>query len=200
MGTLPRSMPLHAYAQSFAEGGARLPRESLHPGNHATVGQVFSHPAGDGRLPPVAQGVRAARIAGRPGMRAHTPARAPSSIAEPSGKTIDPHGASATDLHGLTRQASVRPTRLTPGRISKSRLVCVEAPPNHVCSWMLVLGSRPAGTTVCALAWIGPLRARTAMAVPGYTSPLLQWHELATSCSMLAFWPVQAIGRESAHG
>jgi hypothetical protein len=198
MDTLPESILRHA--QSLAEGGVLSPKEFLHLGSRAAVDQAFSRLVKVGRLLRVARGTYVAPIAGRSGMRVPAPEKVLSSMAELSGEMIAPHGASAANLLGLTRQVPARLIYLTSGRTRKLKLGRAEVLVKHAPPWMLALGSRPAGTAVRALVWIGPTRADKALAALRRTLPLSEWHALTTSRSMLPSWLAQAIGRESARG
>ena len=198
MNALPETILLHA--QSLREGGVLSPKEFLHLGSRAAIDQAFSRLAKQDKLLRVARGRYVAPVAGRHGTRAPSPDKVVLAIAEQNGEMVTPHGASAANLLGLTKQVPARPVYLTSGRTRKLRLGPTEVLMKHAPHWMLALGCSPAGAAIRALAWMGPARAGRALAALRRTLPPPEWHALATTRGMLPSWMAQAIGRESARG
>jgi hypothetical protein len=198
MNKLPEAILLHA--QSLGEGGVLSPKEFLHLGNRAAIDQAFSRLAKQDKLLRVARGTYVAPVAGRRGRRAPAPDKVVQAMAEQNGEVVTPHGASAANLLGLTRQVPAASVYLTSGPTRKLKLGPIEVLVKHAPHWMLALGCRPAGAAVRALAWMGPTRADKALSALRRTLPPPEWHALTTTRSMLPSWMAQAIGRESARG
>lgn len=198
MDTLPET--ILRQAQSRPEGGVLSPREFLHLGSRAAVDQAFSRLAKAGKLLRVARGAYAAPVASRFGSRAPAPDKVVQALAEQSGEIVVPHGASAANALGLTRQVPIREVYLTSGRTRKLKLGRSEVLVKHAPRWMLALGARPAGAAVRALAWIGPSHAKESLAALHRTLPHAEWQALASARAALPGWMAQAIGKEAAHG
>lgn len=198
MNTLPET--ILRQAQSRPEGGVLSPREFLHLGSRAAVDQAFSRLAKAGKLLRVARGAYAAPVASRFGSRAPAPDKVVQALAEQSGEIVVPHGASAANALGLTRQVPIREVYLTSGRTRKLKLGRSEVLVKHAPRWMLALGARPAGAAVRALAWIGPSHAKESLAALHRTLPHTEWQALASARAALPGWMAQAIGKEAAHG
>jgi hypothetical protein len=198
MNTLPESILQHAV--SLPEGRLLSPKEFLHLGSRAAVDQAFSRLVKAGKLLRVARGTYVAPTSGRFGTRAPAPAKIVTSIAERSGEIVVPHGASAANVLGLTQQVPIREIYLTSGRTRKLRLGRSEVLLKHAPRWMLALGSRPAGTAVRALAWMGPSHAGESLAALRRTLPPGEWHALASARAALPSWMAEAIGREASRG
>ena len=75
----------------------------------------------------------------------------PASLPEQSGEIVVPHGASAANVLGLTRQVPIREVYLTSDRTRKLKLGRSEVLMKHAPRWMLALGARPTGAAVRAL-------------------------------------------------
>lgn len=176
------------------------PKEFLHLGNRAAIDQAFSRLAKEGKLLRIARGSYVAPVASRFGTRAPSPDKVVEAMAEQSGEIVAPHGESAANLLGLTRQGPTKPIYLTSGRTRKLKLGQAEVHMEHAPRWMLALGKSPAGSAVRALAWIGPTHASKALATLRRTLPSPDWRLLTTSRAMLPSWMAQAIGKESARG
>jgi hypothetical protein len=196
MNTLPETILLHA--QSLPEGGVLSPKEFLHLGSRVAVDQAFSRLSKAGKLLRVARGTYAAPVSSRFGSRAPTPEKIVKAMAEQSGETIAPHGASAANMLGLTQQVPTREVYLTSGRTRKLKLGRSELLVKHAPRWMLALGTRPAGVAVRALAWMGPKHARKSLAALHRTLPETEWQMLISARAILPSWMAQAIGQEAA--
>jgi hypothetical protein len=198
MNTLPETILLHA--QSLPEGGVLSPREFLHLGSRVAVDQAFSRLSKAGKLLRVARGTYVAPVSSRFGSRAPTPEKVVKAIAEQSGETVAPHGASAANALGLTQQVPTREVYLTSGRTRKLKFGRSELLVKHAPRWMLALGNGPAGAAVRALAWMGPKHASRSLAALHRTLPKTEWQTLMSARAILPSWLAQAIGQEAARG
>ncbi|AOB37738.1 hypothetical protein FYA99_01930 [Bordetella parapertussis] len=196
MNTLPET--ILRQAQSLPEGGVLSPKEFLHLGSRPAVDQAFSRLAKAGKLLRVARGTYTAPVASRFGARAPAPEKVVQALAEQSGETVVPHGASAANTLGLTQQVPLREVYLTSGRTRKLKLGRSEVLVKHAPRWMLALGARPAGAAVRALAWIGPAHAGESLVLLRRTLPHAEWQALASARATLPGWMAQAIGKEAA--
>lgn len=198
MNSLPET--ILQQAQSLPEGGVLSPKEFLHLGSRSAVDQAFSRLAKTGKLLRVARGAYVTPVSSRFGLRAPTPEKVVKALAEHSGELVVPHGASAANALGLTQQVPIREVYLTSGRTRKLKLGRSEVLVKHAPRWMLVLGARPAGAAVRALAWIGPTHADESLASLRRTLPRSEWQALTSARAALPGWMAQAIGREAARG
>lgn len=198
MNTLPET--ILQQARSLPEGGILSPREFLHLGSRSAVDQAFSRLARAGRLLRVARGIYAVPISSRFGSRTPSPEKVIRALAEQSGEIVVPHGASAANILGLTQQVPIREVYLTSGRTRKLKLGRSEVLVKHAPHWMLALGTRPAGSAVRALAWIGPTHAGKSLALLRRILPLSEWQMLTSTRATLPGWMAQAIGEEAARG
>lgn len=198
MNTLPET--ILQQARSLPEGGILSPREFLHLGSRSAVDQAFSRLARAGRLLRVARGIYAVPISSRFGSRTPSPEKVIRALAEQSGEIVVPHGASAANTLGLTQQVPIREVYLTSGRTRKLKLGRSEVLVKHAPHWMLALGTRPAGSAVRALAWIGPTHAGKSLALLRRILPLSEWQMLTSTRATLPGWMAQAIGEEAARG
>lgn len=198
MNTLPET--ILQQARSLPEGGILSPREFLHLGSRSAVDQAFSRLARTGRLLRVARGTYAVPISSRFGSRTPSPEKVIRALAEQSGEIVVPHGASAANTLGLTQQVPIREVYLTSGRTRKLKLGRSEVLVKHAPHWMLALGTRPAGSAVRALAWIGPTHAGKSLALLRRILPLSEWQMLTSTRATLPGWMAQAIGEEAARG
>lgn len=198
MSTLPEII-LHR-AGTLPEGGVLSPKEFLHLGSRAAVDQALSRLAKAGKLIRVARGAYVAPVSSRFGARPPAPEKVVKALAEQSGEIVAPHGASAANALGLTQQVPIREVYLTSGRTRKLKLGRSEVLVKHAPRWMLALGTRPAGSAVRALAWIGPQHADESLASLHRTLPHSEWQALASARAALPGWMAQAIGKEAARG
>lgn len=195
MNTLPET--ILRQAQSLPEGGVLSPKEFLHLGSRSAVDQAFSRLARAGKLLRVARGTYAAPVSGRFGPRAPTPGKVVEAMAEQRGEIVVPHGASAANSLGLTRQVPIREVYLTSGRTRRLKFGRSEVLVKHAPGWMLVLGARPAGAAVRALAWIGPAQAAKSLEALRRTLPTSEWNALASARGVLPGWMAEAISKEA---
>lgn len=185
-------------AASLPEGGVLSPKEFLHLGSRAAVDQAFSRLTKGGKLLRVARGTYVVPVSSRFGSRAPAPEKVVRALAAQSGEIVAPHGASAANVLGLTQQVPIREVYLTSGRTRTLKLGRAEVLMKHAPRWMMALGTRPAGTAVRALAWIGPTHADASLASIHRRLPRSEWQALASSRARLPGWMSQAIGKEAA--
>lgn len=198
MSTLPET--ILEQARSLPEGGVLSPKEFLHLGSRSAVDQAFSRLAKAGKLLRVARGTYAAPVVSRFGSRSPAPEKVVRALAEQNGEIVVPHGASAANALGLTQQVPIREVYLTSGRTRTLKLGRSEVLVKHAPRWMLILGTRPAGEAVRALAWVGPQHANESLASLRRTLPLSEWQALTSARAALPGWMAQAIGKETARG
>ena len=198
MKTLPEAILQHI--RSLREGKVLSPREFLHLGGRAAVDQAFSRLTKAGKLLRVARGDYVVPITSRFGVRAPAPEKVVKSLARRSGEIVVPHGASAANALGLTRQVPIREVYLTSGRSRKLKLGKGEVLIKHAPPWMLTLGARPAGSAIRALAWVGPSHVDKSLASLRRTIPGSEWKALTSARANLPSWMARAIGKEAEHG
>lgn len=198
MNTLPEIILLHA--QSLPEGGVLSPKGFLHLGSRAAIDQALSRLSKEGKLLRVARGIYVAPLSSRFGVRSPAPEKVVQSMAAQNGEVVAPHGATAANALGLTRQVPIRDVYLTSGHTRKLRLGRSEVLLKHVPHWMLALGTGPAGEAVRALAWMGPRHANESLALLRQNLPPAEWRTLESSRAALPSWMARAIGEEVARG
>ena len=194
MPTLPAA--ILSQAQSLPEGGVLLPKMFLHLAKRPAVDQAFSRLTKNGRLQRVERGAYVVPVSGRFGPRAPAVGKVIKALAAERGKIIVPHGASAANSLGLTRQVPIREVYLTNGRTRKLKLGRSEVLIKRSPYWMLSLGTGQAGEAVRALAWMGPKQANKAVASLRLSLPNPEWQELTAARAMLPDWMARAIGKE----
>ena len=198
MNTLPQTVLRHA--QSLPEGSVLSPKDFLHLGSRAAVDQALSRLSREGGLLRVGRGAYVCPVSSRFGTRPPAPARVVESLAAQNGDLVAPHGATAANALGLTRQVPIREVYVTSGRTRKLKLGRSEVLVKHVPRWMMALGTGPAGAAVRALAWMGPTHVSKSLAALRRTLPQSEWAILASSRSALPSWMARAIGEEAARG
>jgi hypothetical protein len=108
-----------------------------------------------------------------------------------------PHGAIAANMLGLSNQVPIREIYLTAGRSKTLRLGRSHIDINHAPHWIMVLGTRPAGDAVRALAWLGPEHAHKALRSLHRIFPDTEWNVLVSAHTLLPSWMAEAILRQS---
>jgi len=196
MKTLPEAILRRI--RSLREGEVVSPKEFLHLGSRAAVDQSFCRLTKAGKLLRVARGDYVVPVTSRFGTRAPAPGKVVESLATRSGEIVVPHGASAANTLGLTRQVPIHEAYLTSGRSRKLKLGKGEVLMKHAPPWMLTFGTRPAGSAIRALAWIGPCRASESLASLRRTIPSTEWKALTSVRASLPSWMARAIGMEAA--
>lgn len=187
-------------ARSLPEGSVLSPKEFLHLGSRSAVDQAFSRLARADKLQRVARGLYTALVSGRFGSRTPAPKKVVDAWGSRRGEIIVPHGASAANTLGLTQQVPIREVYLTSGRTRKLRVGHSEVLLKHAPHWMLMLGTRPAGEVVRALAWMGSAHAGKSLALLRKTLPPSEWQLLVWVRATLPGWMAQAISEEVKRG
>lgn len=198
MNSLPESILKAAHA--LPEGGVLSPKGFLHQASRAAVDQAFSRLTKAGKLLRIARGIYAAPVNSRFGTRPPAPDKVISALAEQRGEIAVPHGASAANALGLTRQVPIREVYLTSGRTRRLKLGRTEVLLKHAPNWMTALGNRPAGAAIRALAWMGPEHSRRSLNMLRRTLAPDEWQALTAARTQLPGWMAKAIGVEFAHG
>ena len=198
MVTLPQSILQHA--QALPEGGVLSPKEFLHMGSRPAIDQALSRLTREGNLMRVARGTYVLPVSSRFGMRPPAPAKVVQAMAVQNGDVVAPHGASAANALGLTQQVPIREVYLTSGRTRRLKLGQSEVTVRHAPHWMLALGTRPAGSAVRALEWLGPAHVGESLSKLRQSLPPEEWKALTSTRAALPSWMARAIGCEAAHG
>lgn len=188
-------------AQSLPEGGLLSPKEFLHLGSRAAVDQALTRLTREGKLLRVGRGVYAAPVSSRFGVRPPSTEAVVQAIESTSGETIVASGAVEANALGLTTQVPTREVFLTSGPSRKLMLGnrCVEL--KHGSRWQLLLGKRPAGMAVRALAWLGPERAPEAMGILRQRLPESEWEAMVAARAAMPSWMARVVGLEAVtHG
>lgn len=198
MTTLPQAILQHA--RSLPEGGVLSPKEFLHLGSRAAIDQALCRLTKEGTLMRVARGTYVVPVSSRFGTRPPAPEKVVQAMAAQTGEVVAPHGASAANALGLTQQVPIREVYLTSGRTRRLRFGRSEVTVSHAPRWMLSLGTRPAGSAVRALEWLGPAHVEESLRKLRQTLPSGEWKALTTARAALPSWMAQAIGRQAVHG
>jgi hypothetical protein len=185
-------------ASNRHEGEAVSPKEFLHLAGRAAVDQALSRLAHEGKLLRVVRGAYVAPVVGRFGARPPSPEQTVRAFALRRGEAIAAHGAAAANALGLTTQVPTREVFVTSGRSRKLSFGKRVVELKHAPRWQLVLGERPAGAAVRALAWLGPKHARASLANLRKQFAPAEWKALAASRALLPSWMAQAVGEANA--
>lgn len=189
-----------SHASTLPEGAVLSPKEFLHQATRAAIDQAFSRLARDGKLIRIDRGAYVAPLPHWSGTRLPSPAKVVEAFALQNGELVAVDGAIAANAFGLTKEVPVHQVYVTSGRTRKIHLGSSEVLLKHVPSWMLALGSGPAGNAVRALAWMGPGNAGKSVATVRKTLPSQDWAVLASSRAAFPSWLAQAIGKEASNG
>jgi hypothetical protein len=113
------------------------------------------------------------------GSRAPAPRNVVEALAARTGEAVVVHGAASANALGLNQQVPIREVYLTTGRtrklqVGRSEVIIRQAP-----RWMFARGSRPAGTAVRALAWLGRDHAQDSIDKLHHSLPAEEWQALA---------------------
>ena len=65
----------------------------------------------------------------------------------------------------------------------------------HAPRWQLILGNRPSGKAVRALAWLGPDKAESALATLKRSLPPAAFGELIAAAPRLPTWLARSVGK-----
>jgi hypothetical protein len=197
MASLPKLIIKHI--QSLPEGGVISPKAFLHAGSRAAIDQALSRLCKSGKLLRIARGTYTAPVISRFGVRSPAPENVVHALSTLKGEILVPHGASAANMLGLSRQVPIREIYLTAGRSKKLRLGKSEIEIQHTTRWMMGLGNRLAGDAVRALAWMGREHAGKALMTLHRMLPTSEWEALVSARAFLPSRMAEAISQESLH-
>lgn len=186
-------------SQSLPEGGLLSAKEFLHLASRAAVDQTFSRLTREGKLMRVGRGIYAAPIVSRFGSRPPSTEAVVKAIESVSGEVIVSNGATEANALGITTQVPTREVFLTSGRSRKLQLGNRTVELKHSNQWQLVLGKRPAGMAVRALAWLGPEQASSALKILQAKLPPAEWAAMRSARAILPSWMACAVSKASEH-
>jgi hypothetical protein len=182
-------------ANNLPEGEVLSPKEFLHLGNRAAVDQAFSRLARQGKLFRVGWGLYARPVEGLYGERPPAVEKILGALAQKTGESIVPSGASSANKLGLTTQVPVQEVFLTSGKARNLNLGTRKVVLKRAPAWQTALGHRPAGLAVNALAWLGAEHAPKAMARLRKSLPAEERKVLGTLCAEFPAWLAGIVGR-----
>ena len=194
MSSLPQL--IEQQASDLPEGALLHPKALLHLGRRAAVDQALSRLARSGRLLRVCQGVYVRPVETHFGSRPPAIDKVVSSLSALWGETIIPCGGAEANALGLTTQVPVRSVYLTSGPNRRLKFGEVTVELRHAPRWQLAAPSRPAGSALRALAWLGPeeVEANLEIVERGLSSEDME--ELAETRAVMPAWiaePVSAL-------
>ena len=182
-----------AAAQALPEGGLLSPKEFLHLASRAAVYQALTRMTREGRLLRVGRGVYALPVQGRFGARPPSTRTVVAAIEATSGELVVPSGAAEANALGLTTQVPVREVFLTSGPSRKLRLGRQDVELKHGSPWQLLMGKRPAGKAIRALAWLGAEEAPAALKILHSQLPPAEWEAMRTARPAMPSWMARAV-------
>ena len=183
------------HLKRLPEGTPVAAKGLLHLGNRAAVDQALSRLTERGELVRVGRGVYLLPVISRFGARSPSVEQAVQAVAAQRGEVIVPSGAVAANRLGLTTQVPIRPVYLTSGRSRKMNFGNQVIELRHAPRWQLVLGQRPAGQAVRALAWLGPERADAALESLRKKLPSEAFNELVAAAPQFPTWLARSVGK-----
>lgn len=193
MAKLTEKIMLHA--AGLSEGAPVSAKALLHLGNRAAIDQALSRLVERGQLMRAGRGVYLRPVTSRFGIRPPTVEQAVEALAAQRGEVIVSNGAAAANALGLTTQVPVRSVYLTSGRSRKLNLGKQVVELRHAPRWQLVLANRSAGEAVRALAWLGPVKAESALKTLKHRMPEGAFTELVSVTPQLPTWLAQSVGK-----
>ncbi|CAH1674251.1 DUF6088 family protein [Chelatococcus asaccharovorans] len=182
-----------AHVEGLPAGTGVSAKAVLHLGNRDAVDQALSRLARRGRLVRAGRGLFLLPVHGRFGTRAPSIEESIRAMAAKGGEVIVPSGASAANRFGLTTQVPVRSIYLTSGRSRIFHLGLQTVELRHARRWQLLLGDRPAGEAIRALAWLGPESAQTSMAAVKAKLASDDFSELVAVAPQLPSWLARCV-------
>ncbi len=180
-------------ARAMPEGRMLAAKEFLHLGSRATINKTLSRLVQEGKLLRVSRGFYVCPVQGRFGVRPPSTESVLQSIEARCGETVVAHGAAEANALGLTTQVPVQEVFLTSGTSRTLHLGsrCVEL--KHGNRWQLLLGTRPAGQVIRALAWLGPDAAPAALKQLHSRLPGAEWEAVCGARAALPTWLAKLI-------
>jgi len=180
-------------AQSLPEGGILSPKEFLHLGSRAAVDQAFSRLSKEGTVVRIGRGMYVSPIKGRFGKRLPSTEAIVRKIEATSGEPVVSNGAASANALGLTTQVPVQEIFLTSGRQRTLNLGSRPVHLKHAPRWQTILGNRPAGQAIRAMAWLGPEHIRSTVKLLELQLPTTEWQALHGVRAQLPSWLAQAV-------
>ena len=182
---------------ALPEGGMVSPKQFLHLASRAAVDQALARLAREGKLLRIGRGSYAVSLEGRFGPRPPSTEAIIAAIEAGSGEIIVASGAAEANALGLTTQMPIREVFLTsgPSRVLHLGKRAVEL--KHGSRWKLVLGKRPAGMAIRALAWLGPDRASSAVGALQRQLPDEEWQAILAVRSALPSWMARMVSEDN---
>jgi len=182
-------------ASALPEGGVLSPKEFLHLGGREAVDQSFTRLVRQGKLLRVCRGLYVLPVEGRFGKRAPEAEKVLESLTQKSGDVIVAHGAATANSLGFSKQVPMKEIFYTSGRsrslvLGKRTIILKRAP-----KWLLLLGHRPGGALIRALAWLGEQQVE-------HSTPQLrdkiapdEWKAVAAVRSELPDWLARTVSK-----
>lgn len=182
---------------ALPEGGMVSPKQFLHLASRAAVDQALARLAREGKLLRIGRGSYAVSLEGRFGPRPPSTEAIIAAVEAGSGEIIVASGAAEANALGLTTQMPIREVFLTsgPSRVLHLGKRAVEL--KHGSRWKLVLGKRPAGMAIRALAWLGPDRASSAVGALQRQLPDEEWQAILAVRSALPSWMARMVSEDN---
>jgi len=186
-------------ASALPEGGVLSPKEFLHLGGREAVDQSFTRLVRQGKLLRVCRGLYVLPVEGRFGKRAPDAEKVLESLAQKSGEVIVAHGAATANSLGLSTQIPMKEVFYTSGRSRSLTLGNRTITLKHAPNWLLLLGRRPGGALIRALAWLGEQQVEHSM--PQLRDKIApdEWQAVAAVRSELPGWLAKTVSRAALH-
>jgi hypothetical protein len=184
---------------AIPEGGFVSPKEFLHLGGREAVDQTFTRLARQGKLLRIGRGLYVRPIEGRFGKRAPEAEKVLDFLSQKSGEIIVPHGAAMANRFGLSAQVPLREVFLTSGRSRTLTLGKRVLTLKHAPNWLLLLGPRPGGALIRALAWLGKKQVGHIMPQLHGKIPPDEWRAVTAVRFKLPGWLAETVSRAAFH-
>ena len=175
------------------EGGLLSPKEFLHLASRAAVDQALTRLTREEKILRVGRGVYALPVRGRFGVRPPSTQTVVAAIEAASGEMVVPSGAAEANALGLTTQVPVREVFLTSGPSRKLRLGLRDVELKHGTPWQLLMGKRPAGMAIRALAWLGAEQAPLALKILHSKLSSVEWEAMCAARAAMPSWMARAV-------
>jgi hypothetical protein len=182
-----------AAAQALPEGGLLSPKEFLHLASRAAVDQALTRLTREEKLLRVGRGIYALPVQGRFGVRPPSMQTVLHAIEAASGELVVPSGAAEANALGLTTQVPVREIFLTSGPSRHLRLGHQNVEFKHSTPSQLLMGKRPAGMAIRALAWLGAEQAPAALKILYSKLPTAEWEAMRAARAAMPSWMARAV-------
>jgi hypothetical protein len=186
-------------ASNLPEGGLVSPKEFLHLGGREAVDQTFTRLVRQGKLFRVCRGLYVLPAESRFGKRTPEAEKILESLSQKSGEIIVPHGAAMANRLGLSTQVPIKEIFLTSGHSRALTLGQRTITLKHAPSWLLLLGYRPGGAVIRALAWLGKKQAEHFMPQLRDKITKAEWQAVAEVRFKLPDWLAKTVSRAAFH-